>query len=52
MIDLTRPIVNEKDYESALEEYDRLFHINDCCAVPDYGSKLYDLIKTYEETFH
>ena len=38
----------EEEYKDALKKYDELFHINDCCSIPDYGSKLYDLIKDYE----
>lgn len=48
IMDLTRRIESEVEYAEALAEFDRLFHINDCCAIPDYGSLLYDRIKEYE----
>lgn len=47
-MDLSVPLASKEDYELALREYHDLFHISDCCAVPDYGPKLYDLIKAYE----
>jgi hypothetical protein len=50
-MDLTQPLTTPEEYHVALEELDRLLHINDCCAVPPHGAQLYDRIKEYEATF-
>ena len=51
-MDLTQPLTTSEEYREALAEYDRLLHINDCCAVPPYGAQLYDRIKEYEAIYN